>query len=118
MLQTEAAFLTPSIARILSRLPRGAAAQVSLYTDPFIVLTALGLWAARISRVKAEQARDKYQVKPFEAARAYGESGTEFRPDVPTPAPTTIQSEGGNESSSNGQAKAAADAIFRTVSPT
>ncbi|SRR5579864_1165302 len=76
MLEQEARFITPSVARILSRLPRGAAEQVSLYTDPFIVLTALGLWAARIARIKEMQAKQAYQVTPFEAARAYGESGT------------------------------------------
>lgn len=114
MLQTEANFITPSVARILARLPRGAAQQVSLYTDPFIVLTALGLWAARIARIKDAQAKQKYQVEPFEAARAYGESGTEFQPETTGETPPISQS----EESKNGQAKAASAAIFRTVSPT
>lgn len=76
MAETEAKFLTPSVARVLARLPAGAAQQVSLYTDPLIILTALGLWAARIAKIKEMQAKQKFQVTPFEAARAYGESGT------------------------------------------
>lgn len=78
MAETEAKFLTPSVARVLSRLPAGAAQQVSLYTDPFIILCALGLWAARIAKIKEMQAKAQYQTTPFEAARAYGESGTNF----------------------------------------
>lgn len=114
MLQTEANFLTPSVARILSRLPRGAAQQVSVYTDPFIVLVALGLWAARITRVKDQQARNKYYVEPHEQARAVGESGTELTPDTPAEQPMGEPS----EESKNGRARAVSNAILRTVSPT
>jgi hypothetical protein len=118
MLQTEANFLTPSVARVLSRLPRGAAQQVSLYTDPFIILVALGLWGSRIARIKDAQAKQKYQTTPFEAARAYGESGTELHADdvsQSTPSESPIVQ---SDESKNGQAKAAAAAIMRTVSPT
>jgi hypothetical protein len=114
MLQTEANFLTPSVARVLSRLPRGAAQQVSLYTDPFIILVALGLWATRISRIKDAQAKQKYQVEPLEFARAGGESGTEFTPTQPTTTEPPIA----NSDDKNGQAKAAASAILRTVTQT
>lgn len=113
MLQTEANFLTPSVARVLSRLPRGAAQQVSLYTDPFIILVALGLWATRISRIKDAQAKQKYQVEPLEFARAGGESGTEFVASSPSATEPPIAQ---SEESKNGQAKAAASAILRTVS--
>lgn len=83
MMQTEANFLTPSVARMLARLPAGAAQQVSYYTDPFIVLVALGLWASRIARIKDAQAKAQYQTTPFEAARSYGASGTNLGEDVP-----------------------------------
>lgn len=115
MLQTEANFITPCVARVLTRLPRGAAQQVSLYTDPFIILTALGLWATRIARIKDQQAKQKYVVEPREAARSYGESGTEFTATEQTTTEPPINKP---DDARNGQARAANDAIFRTVSST
>ena len=110
MLQTEANFLTPSVARVMARLPRGAAQQVSFFTDPFIIVIALGLWATRIARIKESQTKDANKVEPVEAARAVGLSGTELTSDEPQPpTPTTAQSE---------RANGASEAIFRTVSPT
>jgi hypothetical protein len=118
MLQVEANFMTPSISRIIARLPPAAAQAVSLYTDPFVVIGTMALWTARIAKIKDQQAKQKYQIAPFEAARAYGESGTELRTDVPPVSnPSEPPIEQSNESK-NGQARAATDAIFRTVSPT
>jgi hypothetical protein len=111
MLQTEANFLTPSIARIISRLPSAAAQAVSVYTDPFVVIATLGLWGARIVRIKDEQAKQKYQIAPKEAARAYGESGTEYTITNPPP-------EGGSAVNPEPRQNGAADAILRTMNPT
>lgn len=114
MLQVEANFLTPSIARIIGRLPPAAAQAVSVYTDPFVVIGTMALWAARIAKVKETQAKQKYQVEPFEAARAYGESGTTFTADQPAHTEPPIANTANAEPRQNG----AADAILRTVSPT
>jgi hypothetical protein len=78
MTQQEQGILTPSVARMLARLPRSAASAVSAYTDPFVVLLTLGLWARRIASIQQDKKRAAYYQGPVQEARAGGLSGSEL----------------------------------------
>jgi hypothetical protein len=79
----EQGILTPSVARMLARLPRSAANAVSAYTDPFVVLLTLGLWARRIATIQTEKKKAAYYQGPIQEARAGGLSGSEYIvPDI------------------------------------
>jgi hypothetical protein len=63
---------------MLERLPAATATKAALILDPLIILTVFVMWGRRIIQVKNAEARQKYQVEPFEQARAAGVSGTTF----------------------------------------
>jgi hypothetical protein len=77
----EQTFLIPSMQRMLERMPAEAARRASVIIDPLVILTVLVTWGKRISSIKAEEAKEKYQIRPTEAARAAGVSG--FTHSVP-----------------------------------
>lgn len=120
MLPQEKGVLTPSVGRVLARLPRGAAEQVSLYTDPFVILIALGLWARRIASIKEQQARYA-QLPVQEQQRASGYSGTEYtvpenvREDAPV---VPFRPEVEEKPVANGVSVDPTNAIFSSVIPT
>ena len=85
----EAKILIPSVQRMMERLPAATATKAALILDPLIIFTVFAMWGRRIIAVKQAESRQKYQVEPFEQARAAGVSGTTFEPNgVTTRVPT------------------------------
>lgn len=74
----EAKILIPSVQRMMERLPQATAAKAAIVLDPLIILTVFIMWGRRIIEVKNAEVKEKYQVEPFEQARAAGVSGTTF----------------------------------------
>jgi hypothetical protein len=75
----EAKILIPSVQRMMERLPAATATKAALVLDPLIILTVFVMWGKRILAVKAEEAKQKYQIEPLEQARANGVTGTAYR---------------------------------------
>jgi hypothetical protein len=75
----EAKILIPSVQRMMERLPASTATKAALVLDPLIILTVFVMWGKRILTVKAEEARQKYQIEPHEQARAAGVAGTTYQ---------------------------------------
>lgn len=85
----EAKILIPSVQRMMERMPAATAAKAAIVLDPLIILTVFAMWGRRIIEVKRAEVKQKYQVEPFEQARAAGVSGTTFEPNgVTTRVPT------------------------------
>lgn len=79
--EMEAKILIPSVQRMMERLPAATATKAALILDPLIILTVFVMWGRRILAVKNAEVREKYQVEPFEQARAAGVSGTTLEPN-------------------------------------
>ena len=77
--QNEAAVIAPSLQRCLERLPASTAKRAGVFLDPLVLLIGISMWGKRIIDIQDRRAKEKYQVKPTEVARANGVSGYEFQ---------------------------------------